>query len=138
MAFTDDQVGLERGATQLLLAKAPKQPGRNQGGGPVRASTTSLPGSTITVEFTQQQNRRQLRLEIVFLTEAQAATLRTLIDGTGPVTVKVAPGTSDTIACTFTEDYEITELVDEGGYPDNAPAGNVRASRAHIALNRLE
>lgn len=131
MAFTDDQVGIERGATQFLPAREPRVMSRYQGGGPERAITRSLTGSPIVVEYLQDIGQVDLVLRWEHLTAAQIATLRSLIDGAGLVTVKIDIGTSATMLCLFAPDPILEPLV--GHYPESAPTAITRW-RAEIPL----
>lgn len=133
MAFANDEVGLERGATQLLLDRAPRVLNRFQEGGPVRATAVSLTGTPISVEFHQEQDERELPLALENMTEAQTSTLRTLLNGVGPLIVKIAYSTSDTITCSIKE-HTITPII--GHYPENAPT-QIRAHRAELVLLRM-
>lgn len=135
MAFTNDQVGLERGATQLVLSRSPR----------------------VFNRFDENRGR-ELWLALEALTEAQATTLAALIgtnpraavvgltgkpivtewedtvDGSGPVTVKIVTGSSTTISCLFGPEWKLEPLT--GHYPENAPA-DIRYWRAEIQLIRL-
>ena len=133
MAFANDEVGLERGATQLLLDREPRVRKRYQEGGPVRATAVSLPGTPISVEFRQDQDERELPLALENMTDAQATTLRTLLNGVGPLIVKIAYSTSDTITCTV-KSHDITPII--GDHTENAPA-QIRAHRAELVLLRM-
>ena len=135
MAFELDEVGLERAATQLLLDRAPRIASRFAEGGPMRGEALGLTGAPIVTEWDTDQARRELVLVLEQLTEAQTATLRTLLDGTGPVTVKTDPSSADTLACVFRPGAEVEAVI--GVYPDNAPAG-LRYHRATVPLFILE
>ena len=134
MSFSLSETGFERGATKLVLSRAPRILNRWNDGGPVRASVTSLPGTSINVEYHQAQDRRELVLALEAMTETQVSTLRDLLDGVGPVVVKLDPASATTINCSFTNDVEITPII--GAYPENAPTRN-RWHRAELKLTRL-
>lgn len=130
MAFTNDQVGFERGATQVLLDREPRYMNRLGNSGPARATGVGLTGAPVTVEFTQDvdEGRRVYALEQV--TEAKALTLRTLADAAGPLTAKVTAGTSETLTATISE-IEFTPII--GAYTDGAPT-RIRYYRVTVTL----
>lgn len=134
MSFNVGEVGIERGATKLLLDRAPRVLDRWNEGGPVRASTTSLPGTVVMVEYHQDTDRRELRLALEKMTEAQVSTLRDLMDDPGVVSVKLHPTVVTTIDCVFTGDYTIEPLT--GAYPETAPTRN-KWHRAELLLLRV-
>lgn len=137
MAFTDNEVGIERGATKFSPSREPRVMDRYQEGGPVRASTRSLTGSVIGVEYQQDSDDVYLELFWPHISESEASTLRTLANESGPVTVKIEKGVSDTLACLFGE-LKLDPLV--GHYPESAPAppSIIRRWRAEVTLLRLE
>lgn len=136
MAFTNTQVGLERGATQLLLSRAPRLLNR----------------------FDSDRGR-ELRLALENMTEAQATTLAGLIgcnpraavvgltgksivtewedatDGSGPVTVKIITTGSTTYSCLFGPECKLEPII--GAYPETAPSTSIRNWRAELQLFRL-
>lgn len=134
MSFLDSQVGIERGATQFLPTREPRVMTRYQRGGPERAITRSLTGSPIGVEYLQDIGQVDLVLRWEHLTAAQVATLRSLVDGAGVVTVKIKIGTSATITCLFAPGCVFEPLV--GHYPESAPTAITRW-RAEIPLLTL-
>lgn len=134
MAFTNDQTGLERGATQLLLDVPPRIMNRHQEGGPQRAATRSLTGHPIGVEFTQVNDDPTEEWGMETLTAAQAATLRTLLDGSGPLTAKPERGTADTFQALFAPDETLEPII--GHYTETAPAA-ITFWRARIPMLKL-
>jgi hypothetical protein len=131
MAFTDQQTGLERGATQLLLDVPPRVMNRHQEGGPQRAATRALTGHPIGVEFTQVNNDPVETWGMETLTEAQAETLRTLLDSAGPLTAKPTRGTSDTFTAIFGPNWILEPII--GPYTNTAPS-TIRYYRARVEL----
>lgn len=134
MAFTNDQTGLERGATQLLLDTPPRIMNRHQDGGPQRAATRSLTGQPIGVEYTQGNDDPTEEWGMETLTEAQAVTLRTLLDGSGPLTAKPEQGTADTFEALFGPGHTLEPII--GHYTETAPA-SIRYWRARIPMLKL-
>ena len=136
MAFTNTQVGFERGATKVVL-------------------TLSVP--QVTNRYTFGTTER-LDLHIALMTATEAAALKGLIgenarinamgltaesivvewysatDGSGPVTVKINDDAATTITCAFLPDYEFTEVVRP--YTENSPT-SVKYWSATIPLIRL-
>jgi len=136
MAFTNDEVGLLRGATKCALSLCePQIANRN------RIGTSD-----------------RLTLHLACVTDAEATILKTLAgenrrvteyalsgagtviefggatpDGSGVVTVKIVKGAATTISCAFI-DYELTEMM--GFFPESAPT-SIRYWTAEIQLLRL-
>jgi len=133
VSFTNDQVGIERGATQLLLSREPRVLSRNAEGGVERAVAMGISGLAFVTEYAQSQTRRELRLALENLTAAKMSTLRTLLDAAGAVVVKTATGTATTQTCSFgaREDQVLEPII--GAYTDNAPAA-ITAWRAELLL----
>jgi hypothetical protein len=111
-----------RGATTLTLDRPPIVKGRQNDRGPLRAVASSLNRKMIVQEFpvaTSESNF--LRLTVTLMSEAQLATLRTLLNGAGPVTVNL--GSGSTITAMFADDseQEFTPLLTD--YPECDDAG---------------
>lgn len=136
MSFTNDQVGIERGATQVLLDREPRLFDRFQEGGPVRAAVQSLTGTPIGVEYLQDTDDARLELALENVTEAQATTIRELTNGDGPAVAKIELGVSTTIDVLF-ERVLFEPLV--GHYPEGAPTDppGLRRWRIEISFLRL-
>jgi hypothetical protein len=136
MAFTNDQVGMERGATQFLAPREPRIMNRFQSGGPARAQTKSLTGSQIVVEYLQDIGQTDLVLRWEHLTAAQITTIRSLLDAAGIVVVKIKIGVATTYNCMFDgqEEPKFEPLI--GHYPESAPAAITRW-RAEIPLRKV-
>jgi cobalamin biosynthesis protein CbiG len=136
MSFTNDQVGVERGATQVLFDREPRILDRFQEGGPVRAATESLTGSPIGVEYLQDTDDARLELALENLTEAKAITLRDLANGSGPAVAKIERGVATTIDVLF-EKLLLEPLI--GHYPESAPVDPpaLRGWRAEVRFLRL-
>lgn len=117
MSFTDAQVGIERGATQLLFEREPVVL-KDKPDLPPRAMAISLPGTPISVEFTTEQDEVNIYWLIEYLSKADRATLMTLLRGTGPVIAKGKTGVSTTLTCTFAPDQGV-EPVNAKGYPES-------------------
>jgi hypothetical protein len=136
LSFTNDQVGIERGATQVLLDREPRILDRFQEGGPARAATQSLTGTPIGIEYLQDTDDARLELALENLTEAKVQTLRTLANADGPAVAKIEIGTSATIDVLF-EKLLLEPLI--GHYPEGAPADppGLRRWRAEVVFLRL-
>lgn len=136
MSFTNDQVGLERGATQVLLDREPRVLNRFAEGGPERAAIDAINGSPIGVEYLQDTDDRRLELALENLTEAKAITLRELANGSGPAVAKIERGVATTIDVLF-EQLLLEPLI--GHYPESAPADPpaLRGWRAEVRFLRL-
>ena len=117
MSFTDAQVGIERGATQLLFEREPVVL-KDKPDLPPRAMAISLSGTPISVEFITAQDERNLYIVVEFLSKADTSTLFSILRGTGPVTVKIEAGVSTTLTCTFAPDQGV-EPVNARGYPES-------------------
>ncbi len=134
MAFTDPQVGFERGATQVLLDREPRYMNRLNNSGPARATATSITGQPVDVEYAQDVDQARRLYALEQLTEAKALVLRTLADAAGPLTAKVTAGSSETLTATISE-LEFLPII--GHFPDGAPAG-LRYYRVTLTLSVQE
>jgi hypothetical protein len=101
MAFTINQTGIERGATQLLFPSAPIIIDRHREEPADAAHAIAITGAPIVVQFGRTQQKSELRMRIRLLTGAEVTTLNTLMAGSGPVVVKLTPGSATTINCMF-------------------------------------
>jgi len=130
VAFTNDQIGFERDATQLLLDREPRHLNRYNRSGPARVSNVAITGKPITVEYHQEAGEWIVDLAIEQLTAAKADTLRTLANTAGPLTAKWTLGVSTTYTVTINRiDFE--PII--GHYPDGAPTG-LKYERVEIEL----
>lgn len=130
MAFTNDQIGFERGATQLLLDREPRHFNRYNRSGPARDSTQAITGKPITVEYSQDAGEWIVELALEQLTDAKSAVLRTLADTPGPLTAKWTAGVSTTYTVTINR-IEFDPII--GHFPDGAPTG-LRYHRVELEL----
>ena len=101
MAFTINQTGFERGATQLLFPDPPILLDRHAEEAQDSAYAVSLTGKPITTQYVRTQSKSFLRLRLRVLEGAAVTTQTTLMEGEGPVTVKLTPGSATTILCMF-------------------------------------
>ena len=130
MAFTNDQIGFERGATQLLLDREPRHFNRYNRSGPVRDSAQAITGKPVTVEYVQEAGEWVIELALEKVTDAKASTLRTLADTAGPLTAKWTLGVSTTYTVTINR-ILFDPII--GHYPDGAPTG-LRYHRVELEL----
>lgn len=101
MAFTINQTGLERGATQVVTDDPFILLDRHAEEAQDAAHAVSLSGEPITTQFTRAQAKSFLRLRIRLIKGTDVDDLVTLMEGAGPVTVKLTPGSATTIECMF-------------------------------------
>lgn len=131
MAFTDEQIGLERGATQLLLDREPRHLNRYNRSGPARTTTKSITGKPITVAYSQIAGEWTFELALENLTDAKTATLRSLADSGEPLTVKTTAGVATTYTAAISE-IKIEPII--GPFTDGAP-DRIRYHRAELILS---
>lgn len=130
MAFLNSEVGFERSPTTLVLDREPRYMSRLNDSGPGRVTARGLTGAPVTVEYVQDVDQAVRAYALEQMTEAQALTLRALADDTGPLTVKVTLGTSETLTATISE-IDFSPII--GHFPDGAPAG-IRYYRVTLTL----
>jgi hypothetical protein len=130
VAFTNDQVGFERDATQVLLDREPRHFNRYNRSGPARGSIKSITGKPITVEYTQETGEWLVELALEQLTDTKADILRTLANTAGPLTAKWTIGVSTTYTVTINR-ILFDPII--GHYPDGAPTG-LRYQRVEMEL----
>jgi hypothetical protein len=130
VAFTNDQVGFERDATQVLLDREPRHLNRYNRSGPARVANIAITGKPITVEYHQEAGEWLVELALEQLTAAKADTLRTLADTPGPLTAKWTAGVSTTYTVTINR-IEFEPII--GHFPDGAPTG-LQYQRVEIEL----
>ena len=115
MAFTINQTGFERGATQLIFGDAPIILRRHAEEAADAAHAIAINGQPITTQFTRTQAKSFLRLRLRLVAGADVTTLEDLMKGAGPVTVKLTPGDATTILCMFgpRDDQQLTPYNDD-------------------------
>jgi len=101
MAFTINQTGIERGATKLVFESAPIILERHAEDAADAAYEISLTGAPVVTQFVRTQTQSFLRFRLRLVAGSDVATLTTLMAGSGPVTVKLTPGSATTIQCMF-------------------------------------
>lgn len=136
MAFPAGTTGIERGATQLLFTHAPKIVNRHGEGGPDRVVAFSVPKTPIVVEYAAAEDDTTLVIRSELLTAAQAATLETLLRGSGTVEVKLDPASATTITCIFSPRAPDDLEPIWGAYPENAPTA-LTPWRCELTLYRM-
>lgn len=125
MAFAIGEVGIERGATQVLFLAPPIIEDRHVEGGPTRAFELAITNNPCVVDYSVNQDKAFLKIRMEQLTAAQVATIETLIGATGPVVVKLKPGVATTITCAFgPRDLHIFQPYN-GPYPESNKIGGV-------------
>jgi len=133
MPFADDEVGLERGGTKFSPAREPRIMDRFQEGGPERATTRSITGQPIGVEYRQDVDDARLELRWENLSEAEASVLRLILNGWGPLAAKIEKGVPTTYQVLI-ESGSLEPLV--GHYPESAPSSPaaLRRWRAEVKV----
>jgi len=123
---------LSAGGTTLVLDNAPKIVNRHNEGGPVTASGYSISGDAIVTHFPQVTDRRVVRLRFEALTATQASNLRTILDGTDPITVRLISGGGTFSAAAVDSEFSGVH----GAFPDSAPS-RLQYEAAEVELVRL-
>jgi hypothetical protein len=115
MAFTINQTGFERGATQLIFDDPPILLDRHEEEAQDAAYAVAISGEPITTQFNRAQSKSFLRLRLRLVKGSDVTTLVTLMEGAGPVTVKLVPGDATTIQCMFgpREDQQLIPYNDD-------------------------
>lgn len=101
MAFAIGEVGIERGATQVLFATPPIIERRHREGGPTTAYELAITNNPCVVDYAIDQDKAFLQIRMEQLVIAQVNLIETLMAATGPVVVKLKPGDATTITCAF-------------------------------------
>jgi hypothetical protein len=101
MAFAIGEVGIERGATQVLFDVPPIIEQRHREGGPTTAYELAITNNPCVVDYAVDQDKAFLEMRMEQLTAAQVATIETLMGTTGPIVVKLKPADATTITCAF-------------------------------------
>ena len=130
MAFINSEVGFERSPVKLVLDREPRYMSRLNDSGPARVTARGITGHPVTVEYLQDVDQAVRAYALEQVTEAKALTLRELADDTGPLTVKVTAGSSETLTATISE-IEFSPII--GHFPDGAPAG-IRYYRVTLTI----
>jgi hypothetical protein len=123
MAFAIGEVGIERGATQVLFDAPPIIEDRHLEGGPSRVYEIAITNNPCVVEYATNQNKAKLRIHMEQLTAAQVATIETLIAAAGVVIVKLKPGDATTLTCGFGPKAEHKFLPYNGPFPESDKVG---------------
>jgi hypothetical protein len=128
---------ISRGATVLTLTVPPIVEQRDANRGSARAVAVTLGSVPIVQEWpaASGHTERELHLRIALMSEAQVTTLRTLLDGTGPVTVNLGAGSAITAMFAPIEEQSVEAIV--GDYPDIAADGGALADRLKTWKARL-
>jgi len=106
MAFAINETGFERDAVQLLFDTAPIMLERHAEDAQDAAYAVAIGGEPVTTQFNRTQAKSFLRIRLRLIAGADLATLITLMEGAGPVTVKLTPGSATTILCMFGPRHE--------------------------------
>jgi hypothetical protein len=143
MAFNLSEVGIERGATQVLFNTPPIIDERHAESHQSTAYEIALPGNPVAVQFVKSQEKAFLRIRIEQATSSQVALIETLRATRGPVTVKLKPGDATTIACVFGPDSDQSFEPYNGAYPESDKTGSalpelLKTYRVSLTLLRLE
>lgn len=101
MAFSINETGFERGATKLVLGDAPILVERHEEEAADAAYAVAIGGEPVTTQFNRTQAKSFLRLRIRLLDATAMGTLETLMNGAGPVDVKLTPGSAAITQCMF-------------------------------------
>ena len=132
MAFNLSDVGIERGATQVLFDHPPIIEERHAESAQDTSYEIAIDGSVVGVQFVKSQTKATV-----------VAGLETLRETRGAVTVKLKPGDATTITCLFGPDsmQEFTPYT--GAYPESDKSGAalpnlMKTYRVKLTLLRLE
>jgi len=101
MAFAIGEVGIERGATQVLFDAPPIIEERHREGGPSTSYELAITNNPCVVDYAVSQDKAFLQIRMEQLDAAQVALIETLMGATGPVDVKLKVGDATTITCAF-------------------------------------
>lgn len=133
MSFAAGEVGMERGAVKLLFDHTPTVLDRYADSGPPRAVEITLPGTPVMVEYEEEQHQPYLKIRILYLSAAQLATLLSLVQDTGPLSLKTNPTAAAIDAAVAS--YEVKHVVG-GDYPDDLDSA-LLAYQADVTFIRL-
>jgi hypothetical protein len=143
VAFALDEVGIERGATQVLFDAPPIIEQRHAEGGPSRTYELSITNEPCVVEYAVNRDQAKLLIRMEQLSASQVATIETLLGAGGLVTVKLKPGVSTTNTCAFGPRIEHRFEPYNGPYPESDKTGGALTSvlttyRVTLSLLRLD
>lgn len=143
MAFTINQTGIERGATQLLFPDPPIILSRHMEGGPDRVYDLAINGKPVGVEYTRAQDQAFLLIRLRLLDAVQVATLEDLMSDSGAVEVKITPGDATVITCIFgPRSEQVFHLFNDpiaNAQPDGSPLhATLTQYRVDLFLIRME
>ena len=142
MSFTINQTGIERGGTKLVTGDPFILLDRHGEEAADAAYAVAISGVPITTQFNRSQAKSFLRLRIRYIAGADVGTLVALMEGAGAVTVKLTPGSADTILCMFgpRADQKLTPYSDDyaTGKPDGTAVDPILTQyHAELFLLRL-
>jgi len=142
MAFQLSEVGIERGAVQVLFANPPIIVERHAESGQGTIYEVAVPGNPVAVQYTPAQPKIFLRLRWEQVTDAQLVLLESLRAASGVVVVKLKPGVAATITCVFGPDEDQTITQYTGDRPESDKTGNalpalMKTSRVELTLLRM-
>lgn len=142
MAFLIGDVGIERGATQLLFSHPPIIEMRHAESGQDTIYEVAVPGNPVGVQYASAQAKIFLRIRIEQVTPAQVATLETLRGASGLVEVKLTPGVATTLTCLFGPDDQQSIEAYTGDYPESDKVGGalpdlMKTYKVKLALLRM-
>ena len=142
MAFNLEDVGIERGTTQVLFNHPPIIEQRHAESGQDTIYEVAIPGNPVVVQYVPSQAKIFLRLRWEQVTPAQVTTLETLRAGAGLVTVKLKPGSAATLSCMFGPDEEHSIEPYTGDYPESDKIGGalpdlMKTYRVSLTLLRM-
>jgi hypothetical protein len=123
VAFAIGEVGIERGATQVLFDAPPIVESRHLEGGPARTYELAITNNPCVVEYVTSQDEAKLVIRMERLTIAQVTLISTLLGAAGPVIVKPKVGVTTTITCGFGPRAEQLLVPYNGPYPEGDKAG---------------
>ena len=124
MAFAIGEVGIERDTTQVLFAAPPIIEDRHMEGGPAVSYELSIANTPCVVNYVVEQDKAKLKIRMEQLTWAQVLVLDTLMNTSGPVTVKLTPGSATTITCAFAPRSEHSIEAYNGPHPESDKVGD--------------
>jgi hypothetical protein len=143
VAFTNDQYGIERGATQVLFNTPPIIEERHAEGGPSRTYELAITNEPCVVEYAVNRNQAKLLIRMEQLSASQVATIETLLWSGGLVTVKLKAGVATTYTCAFGPRSEHRFEPYNGPYPEGDKTGSaltpvLTTYRVTLSLLRLD
>jgi hypothetical protein len=142
MAFAINETGFERGATKLVFGTAPIMLERHAEDAQDAAYAVAISGEPITVQYVRTQAKSFLRIRLRLVVGSDVTTLIALMDGAGPVDVKLTPGSAAITQCMFgpREDQELIPYNEDyaTGKPDGTAVDPIFTQyKADLFLLRL-